>query len=173
MAMKYNYKALYEKNAAFFEKHPRLKRALKYVTPMLSAFFFSAYLFLWYYGIFLKDLAVMEYVKLFALAAITYLLVIVLRLAVEKPRPYSAKGAGITPLLKRKGSETDSFPSRHVACAAVISMLMLSHFTGVGILMLGLTLFLCYARFAAGVHYPSDIFGGLLLGLGIGALALL
>ena len=64
--MKYNYKALYEKNAAFFEKRPRLKRALKYVTPMLSAFFFSAYLFLWYYGIFVKDLAVMGYVKLFA-----------------------------------------------------------------------------------------------------------
>lgn len=171
MNMEYNYKVLYEKNAAFLEKHPTFKRCLKYAAPLLSAFFFSAYAFLWLHGIFIKDLAPMDYVKLFTLAATAYLLVVVLRLAVARPRPYSEKGAGIIPLLKRKGSETDSFPSRHVACAAVISMLVLSHFTAVGVLMLGLTAFLAYARFATGMHYPSDIFGGLLLGIGVGVFA--
>lgn len=171
VAMKYNYKALYEKNAAFLEKRPMFKRCLKYVTPLLSAFFFGAYVFLWIYGIFVKDLATMDYVKLFTLAATAYLLVVVLRLAVARPRPYSEKGANIKPLLKRKGSETDSFPSRHVTCAAVISMLVLSHFTAVGVLMLGLTAFLSYARFATGMHYPSDIFGGLALGIAVGVFA--
>ena len=167
--MKYNYKTLYEKSAAFFERRPKAKHCLKYVTPLLSAFFFGAYAFLWLYGIFVKDFATMDYVKLFTLAATAYLLVTVLRLAVARPRPYSAKGEGITPILKRKGGETDSFPSRHVASAAVISMLVLSHFTAVGILMLGLTLLLAYTRFAAGLHYPSDLLGGFLLGVAVGA----
>ena len=169
--MKYNYKKLYEKNAAFLEKHSTFKRSLKYVTPILSAFFFGAYAFLWLYGIFIKDFKTMDYVKLFTLAATTYLLVVVLRLAVARPRPYSEQGAGITPILKRKGSEMDSFPSRHVVCAAVISLLVMHHFTAVGILMLGLTAFLSYIRFATGMHYPSDIFGGLALGIAVGVFA--
>ena len=169
--MKYNYKKLYEKNTAFLEKHPAFQRSLKYVTPMLSAFFFGAYLFLWWYGIFIKDFKTMDYVKLFTLAATTYLLVVVLRLALARPRPYSEKGAGITPILKRKGSDMDSFPSRHVACSAVISMLVLHHFTAIGILMLGLTACLSYIRFATGMHYPSDIFGGLVLGVAVGTFA--
>lgn len=169
--MKYDYKALYEKNKEFIEKRPRMKAALKYAAPAFSAFFFIAYAFLWYYGIFIKDLATKDYVKLFTLAATTYLLVVVLRLAVARPRPYSEQGAGITPILHRKGSEMDSFPSRHVACAAVISMLVLSHFALAGIFMLVLTLVLAYARFATGMHYPSDIFGGLALGIAVGAFA--
>ena len=109
----------------------------------------------------------MDFVKIFCAPALTLLVVWVLRLAVERPRPYAENGAGITPL-KEKNTQSTSFPSRHVASAAVISMEFMPYLPAVGALLFLGTIALGYTRFALGWHYPSDLFVGFALGFVIG-----
>lgn len=171
--MKYDYKALYEKNAAFYHARPNAKKALKLASPALTLLFFVAYAALLVYGAFENRFAPYDFVKVFFSPLLALLLVSVLRLAIERPRPYSAHGSAVTPLKSRKGRDNDSFPSRHLACAFVISMMFLPYlpFAGIGLLLAsGL---LGYVRFALGLHYPSDLAAGGAIGLACGVLIFL
>ena len=169
MLMKYDYKTLYEKNAAFYNSHPKAKLALRIANTALTAVFIAAYAALWIYGLIVK-LDPYELLQIFFVPLFALLVVSVLRLAVDRERPYSAKGAGIVPLSSRKGRENDSFPSRHLACAAVISMTFLPYLPVAGGFMLAGSILLGYARFALGLHYPSDLLAGIAVGLICGVL---
>ena len=94
----------------------------------------------------------------------------VLRLAVQKPRPYTAEGANVTPLIEKKKSDNPSFPSRHVASAMVITGVFLPFFPAFVFLLYPLALLLAYVRFAAGLHYISDLVAGGAIGLLLGLL---
>lgn len=74
-------------------------------------------------------------------------------------------------LLLPRQAHSPSFPSNHAAnsFAAAVALFSVSPILGVGgILIAGL---ITYSRLYLGVHYPSDLLGGALLGSGI-ALAL-
>lgn len=169
--MKYDYVALYNKNAAFYTARPRLKSVLRWANGILTYGFVLAYLALWAYGIFLADFSARDYARLFFVPASALFAVSMLRRLVARARPYTKEGANITPLVLREGREDDSFPSRHLTCAAVIATVFLPYLPIVGCLLLVCTLGLAYARFALGMHYPSDLFAGTALGVGIGLLA--
>ncbi len=161
--MKYSYTALYEKNAAFYNARPRLKAALLYANVALTFIFFIAY------GLFVAvaigdEYAAEDLMKILGAPALCLFLVSLLRMAVGRARPYSEQGANIKPMYEKKGDGKGSFPSRHVACAFVIACTILPYSTGAGICLLPLATVLGYVRFAVGVHYPSDLFGGALLG---------
>lgn len=161
--MKYSYSALYEKNAAFFHARPHLKKGLYFLNLALTLGFFLAY------GAFLLCAIALEYapedlIKILFSPALCLFLVTVLRLAIFRPRPYSEAGANIAALYPKKGDEHHSFPSRHVACAFVIAITLLPYSTGAGICSMALGLLLAYVRFALGVHYPTDLLGGAVLG---------
>lgn len=168
--MRYDYKTIYEKNAAFFHARPRAKRALLLSNHLFTWLFFATYIGFcaWavFSGVYVKDL-----VYIFALPALCLLIVGVLRLAVRRPRPYSEQGANITPILKKENNLDKSFPSRHVACAFVIACVILSHIVWAGIPLCMCGCALGYIRFALGVHYPTDIFGGAGIGLACGLAA--
>lgn len=161
--MKYDYKTLYQKNAEFYEARPFAKQLLfigNLALPLLFLFSYGGFLF---YAIFTKFDTV-ELIKLLLLPSFCLLLVMILRLAVDRPRPYSAQGANIQPLFRKKSKDKESFPSRHVACAFVIALVIGAYFPFAGIFLCLLAFALAYIRFSLGLHYPSDLFGGAITG---------
>lgn len=169
--MKYDYPTIYNKNVKFLSAHLKLKKAVVLFNTFIPYFFGVAYLLLWLYGAFEAEFGATDFLKIACAPAFTLLLVWVLRLATERSRPYSQNGAGITPLQEKEG-ESSSFPSRHLASAAVISMAFLPYLPIVGALLFLCTIGLGYTRFALGWHYPSDLFVGFALGFAIGAVPL-
>ncbi len=163
--MKYNYAALYNKNAAFFLARPKLKKALCLFNRFATYAFFLAYPLLLGFAIF--ELSAKEVSGLLFAPALALLSVTLLRFLIARPRPYEQTGANISPLEKKESVST-SFPSRHLTCAAVIAACFLPHFPIVGGILLALGVGLGYARFAIGWHYPSDLLAGFLLGLACG-----
>ena len=161
--MKYSYSALYEKNAAFYNARPLLKKGLFFLNLVLTLAFFVGY------GAFVLCAIALEYpaedlTRILGAPALCLFLVSLLRLAIYRPRPYSENGADIIPLYPKKGSLEHSFPSRHVACALVIAITFLPYSVGAGICSIALGFLLSYVRFALGVHYPTDLLGGAILG---------
>ena len=168
--MNYSYPSLYKKNAAFFHARPRLRKAL----PLLGRIITVAYFI--FYALFVANAIALEYppedlLKILGAPALCLFLVSFLRLCIYHPRPYSEAGARIQPLYRKKGSDEHSFPSRHVACAFVIACTVCPYSIGAGVCLCLLGAVLAYLRFTLGVHYPSDLIGGALLGVacGVGA----
>ncbi len=167
--MRYSYIACYEKNAARFRGRPRLLKALPFVGHGLTVLFFVLY------ALFLANAVALEYppeelIKIIGAPALCLFLVSFLRLCIYRPRPYSEAGANIQPLYMKKGSNEHSFPSRHTACAFVIACTLFPYSIGAGICSLLLAGVLAYVRFTLGVHYPSDLIGGALLGIACGVI---
>ena len=75
----------------------------------------------------------------------------------------------IQPLIK-KDSLGKSFPSRHVFSATVIAMLALTLNPWLGGAMLFLAGALALLRVLGGVHYPSDVLAGYVIGILVGLL---
>jgi|GEM_PF-1862353 membrane-associated phospholipid phosphatase len=59
----------------------------------------------------------------------------------------------------------DSFPSGHAAFFASVSVVLLYHYPGLGIISSFFALAIGLARIASGIHFPADIIGGFLLGI--------
>ena len=169
--MKYNYLALYEKNVAFYTTHPTAKRAIKLGNFFLTWLFFVAYAILWVCVPILEDYTPKLFAKLLFVPLLVLLLVTAIRWLIERPRPYHEDGANITPLINKPKSSKKSFPSRHLASASVIALTVWSIYPIAGIFLFLASFLLGYIRFAAGLHYPSDLIAGELLGILIGLLA--
>ena len=165
--MKYDYVALYNKNAAFYNARPRAKHALKLANDLLSYAFFAAYILLGIYAVISKSFPTKDYLRLFFPPVMALVAATAFRWAIRRPRPYTPEGAGIEPLVKKKNGQ-DSCPSRHLACAAVIAVTLLPIFPIFGVVLLLLCPCLAYTRFALGLHYPSDLLFGMSLGGGLG-----
>ncbi len=170
--MKYDYATLYNKNAAFLYSRPKAKRAVLVYNQYAPYFFLIAYALLWVFGAWKLKFEAVDFVKIFCAPAFALLLVSTLRLAISRPRPYEEEGSQIVPL-QEKASKGNTFPSRHLTCAAVIATAFLPYLPAFGALLLCMSLALGYTRFAIGWHYPSDLVAGFLLGLVIGMIPIL
>ncbi len=162
--MKYDYVQAYNKNAAFYLARPKAKSLLFIGNALLTVGFGAAYLALWIYGIFFGEFTPKAFLRIAFIPITALLLVSVLRMMIARPRPYAEKGANITPLKKRNGKDDDSFPSRHLACAAAIAVCFFPALPIVGVILLIFCLLLGYIRFALGLHYPSDLIAGFAVG---------
>lgn len=162
--MKYSYTKLYEKNATFYQARPALQHALQPVSHVITGLCGVAYCILLYFA-FTTPFEVSTLIPLLSAPALCLLIVSVLRISIARPRPYAEQGANIVPLSKKKDGENNSFPSRHVACAFVIATVFLPLMPWVGICLLALSTVLAYVRFSLGLHYPSDLIFGALIGI--------
>lgn len=170
--MKHNlYKKLYEKNLAFLDSRSYAKKLLPTIDKALTGAFFVAYGALCIYAIIKKTSAV-DMLPIFFTPMLGLLVVSVLQLMVDRPRPYNEQGANITPLVK-KDKQGHSFPSRHLACACVIATTCLPYLMPLGIFLYFLVALLIYTRFSLGLHYPSDLFAGGAIGVVCGFAAFL
>ena len=161
--MKYDYLTLYNKTAAFYDAHPKAKRLLIACNSHLTWVFFVCYV-----GLLLgTPLSTKEFVTVLFVPLLALFTVSVLRLAIDRPRPYTEAGAGITPMIKKK-TKSLSFPSRHLTCATVITMTLFPFYPLLGGFLTLLSAILGYSRFATGMHYPTDLLCGAGLGIFIG-----
>lgn len=81
-----------------------------------------------------------------------------------RPRPYVDHG-GLTHLLASRSADP-SFPSDHAAAAFAIAFAVLAFSRGVGIAFLVIATLIAASRVALGLHYPSDVVAGMLVGAG-------
>ena len=97
---------------------------------------------------------------------------VVLKHLVSRPRPW-LDVAGLIPLIEEP--DPNSFPSGHTCAAFAFASAMLGTLPvrwGKA-LALGTALAMGFSRLYVGVHYPTDVLTGALIGLLAGALAIL
>lgn len=82
-----------------------------------------------------------------------------IRYLYDRPRPFAA--LGFSPLI---GESSSSFPSGHAAVLFALGFLILSLNRRWGYWFLSLSLLNGLARIFAGVHYPTDVLGGVVVG---------
>ncbi len=161
--MNFDYNAFYEKHARFYRARPKALRALIALNFALPLLYLACFAGLVLYACFSK-FDNRAFIGILFVPAFCLLCVMALRLIVDRPRPYSEQGANISPLFHKKSKDKESFPSRHIASAVVISITVLPYLAWAGICLLVLSALLGYIRFALGLHYPSDLLGGAVLG---------
>lgn len=96
-----------------------------------------------------------------------FLLVSLVRRAVNAPRPYEA--LGINPLIN-KDTRGRSFPSKHVFSSFCIASCWTVWCAPAGCALLAAACCIAAARVLGGVHWPRDVVTAALLGLTCGAL---
>ena len=153
LAMKYDYKTLYQKNADFFNKRKTAKKLLLASNLFLTCVFFIVYFVLLWQAI-AKDFLAEELLFILGAPALCFFVATVLRIAVDRPRPYDEAGANIQPLLRKKSKDKKSFPSRHLACSFVLAAVVLEFWTGAGICSRGIR---CLKIASAGRIFRREI----------------
>ena len=155
------YRKIYERHSRFYFRHPQAKKVLIFANYGLTAAIFAAYAFLCLFEFFIHTPEWTDFLKILGIPLLCLLTVSLLRNLFDRKRPY--EGAGIVPVIEKK-KKGHSFPSRHLASAFVIGTVFLPYCLPAGIVVLSAGAVLGYVRFAAGVHYPSDLAVGALLG---------
>ena len=87
----------------------------------------------------------------------------------HRPRPFSRNrdiDCGIAPL------DQFSFPSGHTLHAVAFSIVALSYYPALAWLLLPFTSLVAISRLVLGLHYPSDVLAGVLIGATISSLSL-
>jgi undecaprenyl-diphosphatase len=82
----------------------------------------------------------------------------------ERPRPFTSHAA-LTHLLGARTSDP-SFPSDHAAAAFAIAFAVLAFSRRGGAAFLVFATLIGISRIALGLHYPSDVLAGMLVGFG-------
>jgi undecaprenyl-diphosphatase len=85
-------------------------------------------------------------------------------------RPYLAHPDQIQPVGHR--FTDSSFPSSHAASTAAIVTVLGYGYRRFAAACVGFTLLMCFSRVHNGMHYPTDVLAGSILGLAYGALAI-
>ncbi len=82
---------------------------------------------------------------------------------IGRVRPYLAVPGvvGLVPPNIQHGS----FPSSHTAIAVAVAIALANGHPALGIAMLVAAILIALARIAAGMHYPTDILGGIAVGI--------
>ena len=108
--------------------------------------------------------------SLFVITGVPFVIVSLLRLVINLPRPYDVLEFYDAPPKKKSGR---SFPSRHVFSVFVIAVALMpmNVFTGCSLLLLGVVL--AVVRVLLGLHYIRDVVAGALIGIASGSIGLL
>ena len=107
-------------------------------------------------------------VRIAAALPVTMLVVGAVGRLVERQRPFAGQPDRPSLVEHTPGR---SFPSRHSACAVTMTVVAWPASPFVGSLMGLGALGLALSRVYTGLHYPSDVLGGWLIGLTIGMIA--
>lgn len=85
-----------------------------------------------------------------------------------RPRPYAVR-----PQISLQGAPLDqfSFPSGHTLHAVAFSTVALAYYPQLAVVVLPFTVLVAASRVVLGLHYPSDVLAGALIGALVAALS--
>ena len=108
-----------------------------------------------------KILNLREFILIFSGSVLSMLL----KLVYKRPRPYNESDTIINHSKKHHKSLTDiySFPSGHTFSATVFCLILLNRYPKEYIFNI-LAILVGFSRIFLGVHYPTDIIGGMIFG---------
>ena len=92
----------------------------------------------------------------------------------KRPRPYVVHADALTPTTTGLRVDIASFPSSHtyICFAVAVSIILYGH-KKLGTFLLLIAILVALSRIGAGLHYPSDVIGGALLGTAAGIVSYL
>ncbi|RMX02650.1 phosphatase PAP2 family protein [Corticibacter populi] len=108
-----------------------------------------------------NDEAVPAFTRMAAVGLIGVLLYKWLKKTTSRPRPCARNGrivARVAPL------DEFSFPSGHTLHAVAFTIVATAYFPWLALLLVPFTLLVALSRVVLGLHYPSDVLAGALLG---------
>lgn len=144
------------KTTTAIKNNKTLYNVIKFLYKFLPLVLFLGYPIMVIYLVALWDL---RFIKVLTIPAVTFLAVTVMRILINRPRPYEKYS--FTPVFP-KDTKGKSFPSRHTASAFIISYAFLYINPILGIISMVISAFLSLLRPVVGVHYVSDVLGGFL-----------
>ncbi len=156
MRIEENYDVFYNK---IREKYSHREREIKFVNKLLTLITYFAYPTMAVYLLVKGD---ERFLKVVAVPAAGLIMLTVFRKALNRSRPYEK--FDINPIIK-KNTKGQSMPSRHIYSITVIAMTFLYVMPVLGIVFLIFALILAGVRVIGGVHYPTDVLAGFLLGV--------
>lgn len=157
----------YAATASWFREHPGCLRIMVLLNRWLPRCLYAAYPALLLVLALLRDARIWKAVLI---PAAVFVVVTVIRKAIDAPRPYEA--LDIQPLIP-KNKKGESFPSRHVASAFVLAEAFWYINPFLGLLVGIMALLIAVIRPLAGIHFPRDVAAGALLSLALGIPAFL
>jgi undecaprenyl-diphosphatase len=92
-----------------------------------------------------------------------------LKRGTARPRPCAA--AGEAPLALVRPLDLHSFPSGHTLHAVAFTLVLLGHYPLLAWVLVPFTALVALSRIVLGLHYPSDVLAGAMVGTGVGLLA--
>lgn len=161
-----DYATLYQTISSFINPKPELKKLIIFFNNTITKVMYIVYPTL-LLSLYLSKRPIREWVIILIVPGISFVLLSLFRKKINAPRPYEEWP--IEPLIQRKGSG-ESFPSRHVFSATIISVCVVRYSLWGGVVCLVLSLLLAVCRVLVGVHYPKDVLVGMLIGLISGSL---
>lgn len=164
-----NYQAFYEKLTTPLRQRPFLITLLRAMNSLITKVMYVLYPLL-LIALYLKDYQFQFVFPYIIIPGISFILLSFVRKKINYPRPYETWA--IEPLINRS-EKGNSFPSRHVFSATMISMCYLSTTWWLGSLLLFFSMVLAFCRFIGGVHYPKDVIAGIVIGILSGSLLFL
>lgn len=156
-------KETYIKMTQPFRENPDLAKGIHIANKLCTGVMYLAYpillVYLFFYG---KYSSYFSFWKALLVPAISFVLLSVGRALINRPRPYEA--FGMPPVIK-KDTKGNSFPSRHVFSATMIAMtfVLMSPWSWLGLVFLGISVMLAVVRVVSGVHYISDVIAGIMV----------
>ena len=139
------------------EKHiSRLKIISRLSSLFVSIVFFTELIILAYRGEYISAVSVA------ASAGVGFVLVTLLRAAINAPRPYELRDYYKVSPREKSGK---SFPSRHAYSAFVIATLAWILHPAVAAITALVALIVCVSRVLSGIHFIRDVVCGALLGI--------
>ncbi len=149
----------YVKLSAWVRQFKHGERIVQYGNIILTRIVYIAFLALLFLLAVNRDTRV---IRIVLTTGISFVMVSVFRHFLNSPRPYTKYK--FDPIVK-KNKVGESMPSRHVFSVFVIGMSFFYVSPILGILIFVIGVLMCIGRVLAGVHFPSDVIVGALIGI--------
>lgn len=116
-----------------------------------------------------RDAAVVPVLHMIGVGLACTLAYKALKSGASRPRPYQAHAE-----IEHFAAPLDrfSFPSGHTLHAVAFTMVMLGFYPALAVLLIPFTALVAVSRVALGLHYPSDVMAGAMLGAMIAAVSM-